>query len=48
MEDRIELVNSNVGKLETLIIKTKGDLYDAMSQQRSFFEDSCVKVDDKT
>ena len=48
LEDRIELVNLSVSKLETLVIKTKGDIYDAMGQQRGFFEDSCVKVDDKT
>lgn len=30
-----------------MVIKFKGEIYDALSQQREFFAESCVKVDDK-
>ena len=48
LEDRIDQIVSSAQKLENMVIKTKGEIYDALSQQREFFAESCVKVDDKS
>jgi len=32
LEDRIDQIVASAQKLESMVIKTKGDIYDAMSQ----------------
>lgn len=47
LEDRLDQIVTSVQELENMVLKTKGEIYDALGQQREFFAESCVKVDDK-